>query len=89
MCELCGPDPAPSLGVCGEFAGDVAARPSSDVDASSVEDIAELANVLGRFQRWDVIDQLGCGALQLDWSWCGSLCVLRLARARARVRVRW
>ena len=87
MCELCGPDPASSLGVCGEFAGDVAARPSGGVDVSLVEDVADVADVSASFQSGDVGDQLGGGALQVDWSWGGSLCVLRVARAR--VRVRW
>ena len=86
-CDLCGPDPAPSLGVCGEFAGDITTGPSDGVDASSVEDVADLANVLGCFQRWDVSNQLSGAALQLDWARGGFLCVLWLARSR--VRVRW
>ena len=84
---MCGPDPAPGLGVRGEFAGDVAAGPSGGVDASVVEDVADPADVPDSFQGRDVINQLGGIALQFDWTWCGSLCVLRLARSR--VRVRW
>jgi hypothetical protein len=75
------------LGVRGEFAGDVAAGPSGGVDAGLVEDVADLADVPDSFQGGDVGDHLGGVALQLDWMRCGSLCVLRLARAR--VRVRW